>query len=116
MSMPAIRNYLKSHPEERDEILNYNPSRVFFRIGSGGPYGSIGVPLTAGRSLATDPKVFPKGTIAYIKTHKPLLNPDGDIHSWHQMSRFVLNQDTGGAIRGADRGDLFWGKTKCIIQ
>ena len=109
MSMQKIRQYLSAHPDEVDDILNYNPSRVFFKTGTGGPYGSIGATLTPGRSLATDRHLFVKGALTFVKTAKPLLDGAGNLRSWRTLERFCLNQDTGGAIRGPGRGDLFWG-------
>lgn len=109
MSMQKIRAYLADHPDEVQNILNYNPSYVFFKIEKDGPIGSIGVKLTPGRSIATDRRIFPYAALAFIETKKPLINGDGKIHKWTDFSRFVLNQDTGGAIRGAGRADIFWG-------
>ena len=109
MSMQGIRSYLSEHPEIRDEVLNHNPSYIFFRILENGPLGNINVPLTPGRSIALDTRLFPKGALAFISCQKPVVNDQGEITQWFQFSRFVLNQDTGGAIRGAGRADLFWG-------
>jgi membrane-bound lytic murein transglycosylase A len=109
MSMQRIRAYLESHPEEIDRILNHNESYVFFRLVDHGPMGSIDVPLTPGRSVATDLRLFPRGAVAFIQSARPLVSEDGTIQSWKKFSRFVLNQDTGGAIRGPARADLFWG-------
>ncbi len=109
MSMQAIRKYLAENPGVRDEVLNYNPSYVFFRQAENGPSGSIGVLLTPGRSVALDSKLFPKGGLGFISCQKPLVNDRGDITGWAKFSRFVLNQDTGGAIKGPGRADLFWG-------
>ncbi len=110
LSMQGIKQYLREHPEEAREILNYNESYVFFRTVEEGPVGSIGVALTGGRSIATDQTIFPRGALAFIKTRKPVIGPDGDIRSWVPFSRFVLNQDTGGAITGPGRVDLFCGR------
>lgn len=109
MSMQAIRRYLKEHPEQMGEIFSYDPSYVFFRKVEGGPYGNIAVPLTAGRSVATDASLFPKGALAFIECQKPIFAKDGVILGWAPFARYVLNQDTGGAIRGPGRVDLFWG-------
>jgi membrane-bound lytic murein transglycosylase A len=109
MSMQAIRKYLTEHPEVLDEVLNSNPSYVFFRQVEDGPFGTLGVLLTPGRSVALDSKVFPKGALGFISCQKPLVNDEGDITGWTKFSRFVLNQDTGGAIKGAGRADIFWG-------
>ncbi|MCP3951552.1 MAG: transglycosylase, partial [Desulfobacterales bacterium] len=109
MSMQAIKKHLRENPAAVDDILNANPSYVFFNTESEGPIGSIGVRLTPGRSIATDRRIFPKGALAFIKTQKPLVDGNGSIQKWSDFGRFVLNQDTGGAIRGAGRADLFWG-------
>ena len=109
MSMQKIRAYLREHPEEVKTILNFNPSYVFFKIEEDGPLGCIGVKLTPGRSIALDRRIFPLSALAFIETEKPLINDDGKIHNWITFSRFVLNHDTGGAIRGPGRADLFWG-------
>jgi membrane-bound lytic murein transglycosylase A len=109
MSMQAIRKYLTENSEVLDEVLNYNPSYVFFRQVENGPLGSLGVLLTPGRSVALDSKIFPKGALGFISCQKPLVNDQGDIIGWTKFSRFVLNQDSGGAIKGAGRADIFWG-------
>ena len=109
MSMQAMRRYLTEHPEVLDEVLNYNPSYIFFRQVETGPLGNIGVLLTPGRSVALDSKIFPKGALGFISCQKPLVSDQGNITGWTQFSRFVVNQDTGGAIKGAGRADIFWG-------
>jgi membrane-bound lytic murein transglycosylase A len=109
MSMQKIRAYLYDYPEEAETVLNYNPSYVFFKIEEDGPIGYLEVKLTPGRSIALDRRLFPLAGLAFIKTHKPLINSSGKIYKWSAFSRFVLNQDTGGAIKGPGRGDLFWG-------
>jgi membrane-bound lytic murein transglycosylase A len=109
MSMQKIREYLELHPDEVDPILNYNPSYVFFTLEEGGPYGCYAVAVTPERTIATDKRMFPACAMAFIQTEKPLINGDGDIVEWIPFGRFVLNQDTGGAIRGPGRADLFKG-------
>ena len=109
MSMQRIRAYLNDHPEEMASIFNYNPSYVFFKLEPEGPLGNINVLLTPGRSLAVDRRIFPPAALAYIQTQKPIVDGAGQIDSWADCNRFVLNQDTGGAIRGPGRADLFWG-------
>ena len=109
MSMQAIRAWLAAHPEERQRVLQHNESYVFFRPLTGPPEGSLGRPLTPGRSIATDARLFPPGTLAFIETEQPERAADGSIR-WSPLARFVLNQDTGGAIRGAGRVDFFWGR------
>ena len=109
MSMQGIRRYLSEHPDVVEEVLNYNPSYIFFRALDDGPYGNINVILTPGRSVALDARLFPKGALCFISTEKPLVDSDGGITEWVDFSRFALIQDTGGAITGAGRADIFWG-------
>jgi membrane-bound lytic murein transglycosylase A len=109
MSMQRLRRYLLDYPDEKNEIFSYNESYVFFRFLQEGPLGNIEVPLTAGRSIATDARLFPKGALAFISTEKPILDAAGGLMGWQPFSRFVLNQDTGGAIRGLQRADLYFG-------
>lgn len=109
MSMQAIRRCLAEHPEIVEETLNYNESYVFFRRIETGPLGNLEVPLTPGRSIALDSRLFPKAALCFISTKKPLTDERGGIARWVPFSRFVLNQDTGGAIKGAGRADIFWG-------
>jgi membrane-bound lytic murein transglycosylase A len=110
ISLSSIKEYLSRNPEEMSDVLHHNESYVFFRIVEKGPVGCLGVPVTPGRSIATDSELYPKGALAFIRTKKPLLDKNGGIKSWISFSRFVLNQDTGGAIKGPGRVDLFCGK------
>lgn len=112
MSLQTIRAYLEAHPEVRDKVLWYNKSYVFFRWVKEGPVGSLNVPLTAGRSIATDPDYYPRGGLAFLESEKPQLNDQNQVQGWRPMQRWVLNQDTGGAIKGAGRVDLFCGSGK----
>jgi membrane-bound lytic murein transglycosylase A len=110
VSMQRIREYLSEHPHVMNEVLNHNPSYIFFVRKPNGPFGNINVPLTPGRSIALDTGLFPKGALCFIATKKPTLSETEDrITGWTDFSRFVLNQDTGGAIKGAGRADIFWG-------
>jgi membrane-bound lytic murein transglycosylase A len=109
MSMQKIREYLHNHPDEMDSVFNYNPSYVFFKIEPDGPLGNINVKLTPGRSIALDRRLFPPAALVFIKTEKPVIDSTGHIHGWKQFTRFALHQDTGGAIRGPGRADVFWG-------
>ena len=110
LSIKNIRRFLSEHPEIRPDVLNYNESYIFFQIIGQGPLGNINVPLTLGRSLALDAKLFPKGALAFISCRKPSVNSRGEVTGWKEFSRFVLNQDTGSAIKGAGRADLFFGR------
>jgi membrane-bound lytic murein transglycosylase A len=109
MSMQIIRQYLSDNPEKIAAVLEQNPSYVFFRLDMGPSLGNIGVPLTPGRSIATDSRLFPKGALAVISATKPVIENNA-IKEWTPFTRFVVNQDTGGAIRGPGRVDLFWGQ------
>lgn len=109
-SIPAIRQYLVEHPEEQEEILHHNSKFIFFRWEQGGdPIGSLGEPLTAGRSIAIDRAVLPHEALAFLISAKPVLNDSGEIATWVPLHRFVFPQDTGSAIQGSGRADLYWG-------
>lgn len=110
-TMPTIRHYLQQNPDEQKRILHHNPRFVFFQWNKTkeSPTGSIGLPLTAGRSIAVDPATLPTGVMAYLISQKPVLDKKGQLLRWETMQRFVLPQDTGAAIKGAGRADLFWG-------
>jgi peptidoglycan lytic transglycosylase A len=109
ISMQRLRRYLTENPQEQNELFAYNQSYVFFRVNSSGPIGSLDVPVTAGRSIATDSRLFPKGALVLIKTEIPVIDATGEISGWKTVSRFMLNQDTGGAIRGPQRADIYFG-------
>lgn len=109
MSMQKIREYLNNHPDEIEEVFNYNPSYVFFKFEPEGPLGNINVKLTPGRSIALDYRIFPKAALCFIETELPVVDSAGQIQSWRRFTRFAMNQDTGGAIRGPGRADIFWG-------
>ncbi|MEM6455326.1 MAG: MltA domain-containing protein [Acidobacteriota bacterium] len=110
MSMQALRSYLDDHPEEVRAILDHNRSMVFFRFLDGPPVGSIGVSVTPGRSIATDRNLMPKGALGLLVTEVPRLGDDGRTVAEGPLVRLVLNQDTGGAIKGPARVDFFWGR------
>jgi membrane-bound lytic murein transglycosylase A len=110
LSLGGIKKYLRDNPGEMAAILNHNESYVFYRIVEEGPVGSIGVPLTGGRSIATDLELFPRGALSFIRLRKPLLDENKRITSWVGFSRFVLNQDAGGVIKGPGRADVFCGR------
>ncbi len=102
-SMQGIKAWAAANPAKMQDALNQNPSYVFFRESpvSGGPIGSLGVPLTAEYSIAVDPRHVPLGAPVFLDTTWPL--------SPRPLQRLVVAQDTGGAIRGAVRADFFWG-------
>lgn len=108
VSMQSIRDWLQQHPDQANALMAKNPSYVFFReLGEVddtlGPLGAQGVPLTPGRSLAVDRQQVPYGMPIWIDTTAPF--PEGR----RPLQRLMVAQDTGGAIRGPIRGDVFWG-------
>ena len=108
VSMQAIRAWLEAHPDRATAVMQLNPSYVFFRElphegDVAGPPGAQGTPLTPGRSLAVDRRFLPLGMPLWLDTTAPA--PQGS----RPLRRLVVAQDTGGAIRGVVRGDLFWG-------
>jgi membrane-bound lytic murein transglycosylase A len=107
VSLQTIRAWLEAHPQEAREVMETNPSYVFFQKLEGeGPLGAQGVPLTPGRSLAVDRKHVPLGVPLWLVSGVPSPRegePDG------RLRRLLVTQDTGGAIRGPVRGDVFWG-------
>ena len=103
-SMQGIRAWGQRNPAKLAGLLRENASFVFFRelpSGLPGPLGSLGVPLTAGRSLAVDTRVIPQGAPVFLATTWPATDS--------QLSRLMVAQDTGGAIKGNVRADFFWG-------
>jgi len=108
-SMKTIRNYLEQHPEESTAILQRNKSFIFFHWTNGHQArGNLGVPLTPKRSIAADQSVFPAGALAFLHSRKPVIIR-GQLRRWQPFTRFVLIQDSGSAIRGPGRVDLYWG-------
>jgi membrane-bound lytic murein transglycosylase A len=103
VSMQSIRAWLAANPAEAADVMNLNPSYVFFRTLNGdGPLGSEGVVLTPGRSLAVDR--------AFLSMSLPIwLDAEDPLDPASRLQRLVVAQDTGGAIRGPMRGDVFWG-------
>lgn len=110
MSMQALRTWLDANPGEIHRVLDHNESLVFFRRLKGAPTGNLGFPVTAERSVALDHRLFPPAALGFLMTEIPAPADDGSTKSDGPLLRFVLNQDTGGAIRGSDRADLFWGR------
>ncbi len=105
VSMQSIRAWLESNPDRRAEMINRNASFVFFRvIDQDGPVGAQNVVLTPERSLAVDRRFIPLGVPMWVETKVP--RQKGEDKFWR---RLMIAQDTGGAIRGAVRGDVFWG-------
>lgn len=109
-TIPGIRNYLRHHPEETVDILHHNPRYVFFRWrDDAGPRGSSGEILTPGRSVALDKGVLPIGPFAFLKTRLPSGDDQVSFPAGQALARIVFPQDTGAAISGAGRIDIFLG-------
>ncbi len=105
ISLFTIRQWLDQNPSRAEALLNENPSYVFFVLRSdteNGPIGSLNVPLTPERSIAIDPKVVDLGTPVWLETRYP-----GEPE--RLFRQLLIAQDTGGAIRGPLRADVFWG-------
>jgi len=105
-SMQHIRRYLEAHPKEIRHVLNQNKSFVFFEVSkTSDAFGSQGTTLTPGYSMAVDPSWVPMGTPLWLNTTRPANHSDQML----PFQRLMIAQDTGGAIRGAVRGDVYWG-------
>ena len=100
-SMPQMKAWLQSHPEEAIDLMNENPRYIFFQeiIGES-PYGAAGVVLTPERSVAVDREYIPMHTLMWLDTK----DPDG-----FPIQKLVVAQDVGSAIQGGIRADYFWG-------
>lgn len=101
VSMQSIRQFLLDNPDKHQEIFNQNPSYIFFTEKQGGPYGSLGVELTEERSLAIDPSKFPLGLPLFLNAKVSLTDEN--------FYKLMSAQDTGGAIKGILRGDIYFG-------
>ncbi len=109
MSMQAIRDWLANNPKEADEMMDRNEAYVFFtELSGGGPVGSQNVELTPERSAAIDRNFIPQSTPLFIDTAVP--TEDGSAERTFQQ--LVIAQDSGGAIRGLVRADIFWGASE----
>ena len=103
-SLQGIKQWVKTHPQRMQELLNVNPSVVFFRelpVEGSGPPGALGLAMVPERGIAVDPRNTPLGAPVWLATTRPL--------SETPLNRLVLAMDTGGAIRGPVRADFYWG-------
>jgi len=107
ISMQSIKKWLKENPGQKRDVMNMNPSYIFFRRleGKGGPVGAQGVVLTSGRSLAVDRNYSKLGAPVWLSAN--FRDEEGK-----KIQRLMVAQDTGGAIKGPIRGDVFWGSGK----
>lgn len=105
----AVRDWLRAHPEEGAELMRRNDRYIFFRLIEGeGPIGAAGVPLTPGRSLAVDPAFLAYGLPLWLDTTWPGTDDP--------LRRLMVAQDTGSAIKGPVRGDLYWGSGEPALE
>lgn len=103
VTLQSIRGWLQNNPLAAPQVMATNQSYIFFRVIEGaGPIGAQGLPLTPGRSVAVDRRFIPLGTMLWLDTHDPLAPA-------RPLRRLVVAQDTGSAIKGVVRGDLFFG-------
>jgi membrane-bound lytic murein transglycosylase A len=103
MSLQAIRKWMADNPDRMRELMHKNPSYIFFReIKGDGPIGAQGVALVPGRSLAVDRRFHAMGVPVYVDI-------ETKDENGRDLQRLMIAQDTGGAIRGPVRGDVFWG-------
>lgn len=101
ISMENIRKWLRANPEKAETLMQENERFIFQRISDAeGPLGAFGIPLTAGRSMAVDNSLIPLGSVLWLDTVSPDNKP---------LQKIVFAQDIGAAIKGAVRGDYFWG-------
>jgi membrane-bound lytic murein transglycosylase A len=107
VSLQALKQYLRTHPDEQGTLMAANERYIFFRTVAVGPVGSLGVPLTAGRSLAADARVYPPGGLAFVRIVARGAEPGTEAPALTQ--RFALIQDAGIAITGPARLDVYWG-------
>lgn len=106
VSLQSIRKWLHKHPQRVDEVLNFNKSLVYFKERSQGATGALGLELTPSRSIAVDRSFIPLGSMLYLSS---------DVNG-KSFKHTVFAQDTGGAIKGAIRADLFLGSGKSALE
>jgi membrane-bound lytic murein transglycosylase A len=107
VSLPALKDYLRAHPDEQAAIMAANQRYIFFRTVAAGPVGSLGVPLTGGRSIAADAGVYPPGAPVFLRIARR--DPPAANGAPTAVQRFAVIQDAGTAITGPGRVDVFWG-------
>lgn len=112
-TMQTVRQWLRDHPAEAPGVMEANARYIFFReLPGDGPFGSLGVVLTPGRSLAVDASLIPLGAPLWLDT----TYSEGTPEAGQPLRRLMVAQDTGGAIKGAVRGDVYWGSGEAALQ
>ena len=109
LTLPKLLDFFAANPQQLDQYIPRNNRFIFFRETDGRPpTGSLGVPVTGDRSIAPDKSMMPPGALALIVAPIPDVEPAGEVDT-RVVSRYVLDQDTGSAIKGAGRVDIFLG-------
>jgi membrane-bound lytic murein transglycosylase A len=112
-TMQTVRQWLRDHPDQAAAVMQTNARYIFFREVEGdGPIGSLGVALTPGRSLAIDASLLPLGAPVWVDT----TYPPGTPEAGQPLRRLMVSQDTGSAIKGAVRGDIYWGSGEAALR
>jgi membrane-bound lytic murein transglycosylase A len=112
LTLPLVIDYFRANPSELDEYISRNDRFIFFRDTQEMlPTGSLSVSVTPDRSIATDKSIMPPGALALVRTNIPEIDSKGKLTN-HFVNRYVLDQDTGSAIKGAGRVDIFLGSGK----
>jgi len=112
LNLPGMRNWFLVHPDKMMEVLFRSPSFVFFKEDVDGPYGVKNIVLTPKSSFASDQSLFPLGSVALVVTEIPTVDSATGALTWTPHATLAVNQDVGGAIKGAGRVDLYWGEGK----
>jgi membrane-bound lytic murein transglycosylase A len=107
LSLQTLMRFFAANPDKVYSYCWQNPRYVFFKPSQGGPYGSLNVPVLDYYSLATDKQVFPRACLGYVETALP--TPQSGSAQPADYAGFMLDQDTGGAIRAAGRADIYLG-------
>ncbi len=107
ISLQTLLRYFRAHPEQTYHYCWKNDRYVFFQESPGGPFGSLNVPVTRFRSIATDKQVFPRACLAFLTSDLPVVSGESVVQ--RPYATFALDQDTGGAIRAAGRSDIYMG-------
>ena len=105
----GIRDYLRRHPDQADRYFRLNPRYIFFRLSDQPPTGMAGLPLTAKRSIATDKRHYGAGLVGYVTYREPAADASGAV-SHRLVHRIVCDADTGAAITGPNRVDIYFGE------
>lgn len=111
LNLKGMKEWFAQNPDKLYEVLFRNPSYIFFQVDADGPYGVKNIILTPRHSIATDHTQFPLGAVGLVVTEIPSVDAAGNT-TWTPYASLAVNQDVGGAIKGAGRVDLYWGEGK----